>query len=260
MSVDDTVAAVLAAGRDLLARPERQVVGLGVRLKDAIEHAGVPLSTGYRLFQSDTSEPQAVFTARLVRSLIERGDHTNPDRTLSAVEAVINEHQDVFDHGSSTELAVVLREAIRQGANANVAALAENISFRAYMIALAVAPTETEDDPDRLGAALAAAELQKSTYVDAYERLSALFGLRLRPTATWQQLDAVISSTAHGTALRSRYNPHVVDIMRPTGEGGELQRWNAVGITVEQLLLAFCEPNPRIKNPADTGSWLLPHS
>lgn len=248
---------LLTAGREMLAERGMGVAWIGVDLSEVIKSSGVPKSSAYRIFSAGAGTPQSNFTGELMGSLLEGGAHSDPDLTIAAAAAVLDEHPDLFDEGSPQELALVLRELIRRVANVNAAALVDSARLRVFVTALAAA-SDPGPNPKSgsVAASLMAAEQQEPPFIPLYRDFAGLFGLRLRPGWSWHMFDAVTTSSTYGQALRHRFNEHVANIVRPTGPNGENQRWTTTGITFEGAVLIALEPNPRVTNAADLSSWL----
>ncbi|MEE9414841.1 MAG: hypothetical protein V3V01_06105 [Acidimicrobiales bacterium] len=248
---------LLSAGRKLLADRGIGAAEMGVELADAIGESGVPKSSAYRLFSSETGTPQSNYTSELMRSLLEGGAHSDPDLGRDAALTVLAEHPGIFDDGSPLELAMVLRELVRQVSNANSAALIDSTSLRVYVTALASSVDPGPDpSPGSVEASLKASEAQEPPFIPLYKELTELFGLRLRLGWSWQMFDAVIASSTYGNALLHPFNEHVANIVRSTGPNGDDQQWTTTGIILEGTALIALEPNPRVTNAADLSSWL----
>ena len=216
----DTKQAVLDSGLLLLHEHGIQASAIGVDLAEAIERAGVPKSSAYRLFTSETGNPQENFTAELVTALVVDGTHTDPKITFDAATTILAEHADLFETGTPRELADLLRQLIRVGTPVTVDALSENILFRAYVTALVSASR----DVPRAGsveAALVKSETEESPFLQFYKELAELFGARLRPGWSWESLELVTSNASYGEALRKPFNESMNTITRRTGPNPE---------------------------------------
>ncbi len=254
-SSDEIRDTVLAAARELI-REGSGIAPLNVDLSAAITAADVPRSSGYRAFGSDERSPQDEFVERLVESVIAGGVHSDPSHTLGAVNAVLDGVPDLFDTGSSAELATVFRELIRVVTLANIETLIEREEFRVYVSVLAMLSDRTVAETSSLTAAVKRAEAQRSAFWTLYRDMADLFGLRLRPGWTWETFDAAVSTAGYGAALRHNVNPYVTSIVRNTGPDGAPQEWSAFGVAFEGIVLTAAEQNPRMKNGADLSIWL----
>jgi len=145
-----------------------------------------------------------------------------------------------------------LREACRVGGTANITVLLDSPDWWLWISvwSLAMADARADDDQrvdrqQRIRDALSEGyESVTSMWENAYTGLVGTFGLRPRSPLTVRQFTVAIGALAEGCSLRQRLDPGMVDILRPTGPGGEEQAWTVFGLGLEALVHQFFEPDP----------------
>lgn len=256
MTAGEARAALLQAGRDLLADRGAHADPLGIDLASAVTKSGVSRSTAYRIYGDGSDSTRVTFTRDLVASLIEDGFAAELDLLRQATSEIIERNPAVFETGTPAELAAVLREVVRVGTAVNFDAVTTDERFWLYCASLASAgnldPTPDDDSP--LPTALREAE-SPGRMVGFYRDMCELFGLRLKPGWTYERLEALSITLVIGNGLRHRVNPLLVDIPRPTGPDGAEQMWTASAVMFEGLILLALEMNPRYVAAADISTW-----
>lgn len=243
--------ALLDAGLELL-KSHGVAPGLDrVTLKEAIELSGVPRSTAYRLYEGGKGQLEE-YRADLLSDL---DNSIDPAPTHTAIDEAMSEAESLIATGDPAKLATALREVVRVAVNANMESVTSSLEWRVYMSSLASLGTGLDADPDMTEAFRAAASEFGERFVEFFERISSLFGIRTREPLELQDFGAVVSSIIEGVALRQHINPRLGGMKRPTGTGGDMQSWNAAAIAIEGLLLTWAEPDPDAAVSADLATW-----
>lgn len=243
--------ALLDAGLELL-KSRGVAPGLDrVTLKEAIELSGVPRSTAYRLYEGGKGQLEE-YRADLLSDLDNSVD-TAP--TMAAIEKVLAEVAPLIESQDPLKLAQALREVLRVTVNTNVESVTKSLEWRVYMSSLASLGTGAEADPEMTEAFRLAASEFGERFVEFFDHLITVFGLRLRDSFTLHDFGALVSATIEGAALRQHVDPRLANMKRPTGPEGELQSWNAAGVAIEGFLVSWFQPDLHAKATADLGSW-----
>ena len=242
--------ALLDAGLELL-KSRGVAPGLDrVTLKEAIELSGVPRSTAYRLYEGGKGQLEE-YRADLLSDLDNSVD-TAP--TMAAIEQVLSEVAPLIESADPAKLASALREVLRVTVNTNVETVVSSLEWRVYMSSLASLGTGLEADPEMTEAFRLAASEFGERYVEFFDHLISVFGLRPREPFTLHDFGVLVSATIEGTALRQHVDPRLASMKRPTGPEGQLQSWNAAGIAIEGYLVSWFEPDPNATVSANLGS------
>ncbi len=257
----DARVAILQAGIELLVSGVPVRDPLGVELSQAIAQAGVPKSTGYRLFSDPDSgvSPQLTFAGQLAAELFDNRAIIGPKELEAiAMTVMVDYPDDIAETGTPAELASLFREIIRVVGAGVVHVFRHNRVFWGYISACTAVGSAESDrrSTNPVAAALTQGDANDE-FLDWYRKLWEMMGLRLKPGWDWNQFDGAVSSAAIGTAVRASFHPHLDGVMRPTGPGGELQEWSTAAVLMEGFVLASSEPNPRVRNAADLSLWLL---
>lgn len=243
--------ALLDAGLELL-KSRGVAPGLDrVTLKEAIELSGVPRSTAYRLYEGGKGQLEE-YRADLLADLDNAVD-TGP--TMEALERVMAEVAPLIDSQDPMKLAAGLREVLRVAINTNVESVVNTLEWRVYMSSLASLGTGETADPDMTEAFRVAASEFGERFVEFFDHLITVFGLRPRDPLTLHDFGALVSATIEGIALRQHVEPRLASMKRATGPDGQLQSWNAAGIAIEGLIITWFEPNPAAVASADLRAW-----
>ena len=243
--------ALLDAGLELL-KSRGVAPGLDrVTLKEAIELSGVPRSTAYRLYEGGKGQLEE-YRANLLSDL---DNSVDIGPTMAAIELVLAEVAPLIESKDPVQLAVALREVLRMTVNTNVDSVVNSLEWRVYMSSLASLGTGMEADPDMTEAFRVAASEFGERFVEFFDHLATVFGLRPRDPLTLHDFGVLVSATIEGTALRQHVDPRLANMKRATGSNGELQSWNAAGIAIEGLLVTYFEPDPNAAVSANLGPW-----
>lgn len=242
---------MLDAGLELL-KSRGVAPGLDrVTLKEAIELSGVPRSTAYRLYEGGKGQLEE-YRADLLSDLDNSVD-TAP--TMAAIERVLAEVAPLIESQDPVKLAQALREVLRVTVNTNVESVVNSLEWRVYMSSLASLGTGSEADPEMTEAFRVAASEFGERFVEFFDHLITVFGLRPRDPHTLHDFGVLVSATIEGTALRQHVDPRLASMKRPTGPEGELQSWNAAGIAIEGFLVSWFEADPNAVVSANLGTW-----
>lgn len=256
-SAAEARAAVIKAAWELL---DENGIGSGlaaVRLNDAIVKSGVPRPSAYRVFSQSELNPQEEFRAALLLDLLDdTGYWEGSIPVVKAFEEVMLSEADKFESDDPVERAYVLRQLIR---------LVGQVGWdthpdpKAAAFLGAVMSIVLNDEPPS-PVVEGVRQVQQTTalaYASLYEGLMTLLGGRFRDGFTPVDLASLISMAFDqvwdGIA---RYGRDVA-IQRATGFEGENQAWTPLGITIEGLILATCEPDPDAEATVDLASWLV---
>ncbi len=243
--------ALLDAGLELL-KSRGVAPGLDrVTLKDAIELSGVPRSTAYRLYEGGKGQLDE-YRADLLSDL---DNSVDIEPTLAAIKQVLAEVAPLIESKDPVQLATALREVLRMTVNTDVDSVVNSLEWRVYMSSLASLGTGVDADPDMTEAFRVAAAEFGERFVKFFDHLISVFGLRPRDALTLQDFGVLVSATIEGAALRQHVEPRLVNMKRATGPDGQLQAWNAAGITIEGLLVICFEQDPNAVVSADLGQW-----
>lgn len=255
LTADQSRELLLAEGHRILFERRVGADPIGVELSQVIAGTSVPRSSAYRAFKHDTLTPQEAFAEQLAESLISMETHGDTAATMAAALEMLASKPDIFDEGTPVELAHFLRQLIRVVITANLEALQRSKLVWVYLSALAAVGQTDDPASHPLAATLRSAE-RTDEMTRLYSDMAGLFGLRLRAGWTWSRFDAAVSACVMGVGARLGLVDDLAGIMRDTGEGGELEEWNACSSLVEGLLLVALEANPRVTNAADLSVWL----
>lgn len=252
LSAEQTRVRVLAAGYQLMEENGLSIGLERVGINEAIARAGVSRTSAYRLFASETGEPQDSFRLQLVAHLLSDVAETT-SVAISDTKALLDAM--VLDEPPD-QLALTLREVLRMAGNANQALARDDKRSFLFFASLATANTEpTPNEP--LEEVLARNEaVQTERYVELFASLAALFGLRVRPAIGWATFGGLAASASHGVSSRTRFNPGLRDIRLPTGPDGTEQSWTPEAMNFLSLVLMAWEPDPDATVSADLTVWL----
>jgi len=244
--------ALLDAGFELL-KSRGVAPGLDrVTLKEAIELSGVSRSTAYRLYEGGKGQLDE-YRADLLSDLDKSVDI---EPTLDAIRQVFAEVAPLIESKDPVQLAAALREVLRMTINANVESVVNSLEWRVYMSSLASLGTGMGADPDMTEAFRVAASEAVEWFVEFFDHLISVFGLRPRDSLTLHDFGVLVRATIEGTALRQHVEPQLASMKRATGPDGQLQVWNAAGIAIEGLLVIWLEQDPNVVVSADLSQWL----
>ena len=242
---------MLDAGLELL-KSRGVAPGLDrVTLKEAIELSGVPRSTAYRLYEGGKGQLEE-YRADLLSDL---DNSIDPSPTQEATDQVLDEVAPLITSGDPDQLAAALREVVRVTVNTNMESVVQSLEWRVYMSSLASLDTGNDADPAMTEAFRVAASEFGERFVEFFERISTVFGLRSREPLRVHDFGLLVSSIIEGVALRQHIHPRLSGLKRPTGPDGEMQPWNAAALAIEGLLITWCEPDPEADVSADLASW-----
>ncbi len=245
--------ALLDAGLELL-KSRGVAPGLDrVTLKEAIELSGVPRSTAYRLYEGGKGQLEE-FRADLLTDL---DNSIDSGPTMEAAERVFAEVAPLIESKDPVKLATALREVIRVVVNTNMESVVNSLEWRVYMSSLASLGTGIDADPDMTEAFRSAASEFGERFIEFFNHLSSVFGVRTREPLNMHDFGVIVSSTTEGIALRQHIDPRLASMKRATGPDGTLQSWNAASIAIEGLLVTWLEPHPDAEVSADLGSWTV---
>ena len=213
--------------------------------------SGVPRSTAYRLYEGGKGQLEE-YRADLLSDLDNSVD-TGP--TMAAIEHVLGEVAPLIESRDPKRMAAALREVLRVTLNTNMESVVDSLEWRVYMSSLASLGTGDSADPDMTEAFRVAASEFGERFVEIFDQVSTLFGLRPRDPLTLHDFGVLVSATVEGIALRQHVDPRLANMKRATGPNGELQPWNAAGIAIEGLLVTWFERDPTAAASADLGIW-----
>lgn len=243
--------ALLDAGLELL-KSRGVAPGLDrVTLKEAIEVSGVPRSTAYRLYEGGRGQLEE-YRADLLADL---DNSIDSQPTKDAIHRVLDEVGPLIESKEPVQLAAALREIIRVAMQVNMDSVVESLEWRVYMSSLASLGTGLDADPKMVEMYRDAAYAFGERFVDFFEYISGIFGLRMRAPLTVADFGLSVSAIAEGVALRQHIDPRLAGMKRASGPGGELQTWNAAAMAAEALVLTMTEADPNAAVSADLCSW-----
>lgn len=248
----DSIAQLLAAGRELLT--ERGLApGLGrVSLNDAIERSGIPRSSAYRLYQGGPG-PLESYRIALLSDVTE--DYLRTAERFEAIETIILEHKAQVQERDPVGLAQILREIIRVGVDANMMSWAKSTEWQAVSSAIIAASSEGADtEEDRRMLTAGVLRLVRGV-LPLYREMAKIGGLKLHDGATWEEFARVTSAAAEGVAMRHVVDPELLTIQRATGPNGEMQTWNAAAVVFETLFASYFTRDEDIVVSADLSVW-----
>lgn len=241
---DDVRAQLIDAGVAMLAESGVSIGLDHLRLQTLIDAVGVTRATAYRSLADDHLDPQDKLRFEVLSRLLER--ESGPENTALVSDAISAVLDTYADHLNSDDLATrswVLRELIRKGSEASFGAVSSSRERAILFAAYGSITSQQEDAPQWQIDQLQKGETFLVEIFSAiYEAMSELFQMRLRPHLTTTQLATAIAAAVEGTALRSKVNDALSNIMLPTGPAGEMVPWSLHGLTVEALVVRFYEP------------------
>jgi hypothetical protein len=254
-SREDLRRLLVQTGRTLLIE-EGLGIGTGtLTFKRVFER--VEADTGLRLSNASVIrrvwENLADYQADVLATIAAEDGLGEFDRTIRALAPVVAE----LDLSTPEARDRSLREVFRHGGAANIFALLESPNWSLWIGVWAMAMADTLegggqslDHQGRIRASLLEGyEGFTRLWEDAYTRLAAILGVRIRQPLTMRQFTVAIGALAEGCSLRQRLDPQMEGILRPTGPGGEVQEWTLFGIGLDALQQLFFEPDPEWSSP-----------
>lgn len=216
-----------------------------ISFEDVIRDADVSRSAAYRRWPH-----KDLFFSDLIRALAEDAIPSLAGDELELLRRVAAERLDWL--GTPELRRGLLAELFRQLSLLDFEVLYESVAWRTYLALHATFMSIPDGElRDQVQRALARSEERHRTQVAAaWERLTGLFGYRLRPElgVTFETLATLLDSTMRGlvlTALSTSELARQRVLARPFGSAGEGQ-WSLPAIGLASIASAFLEPDPAV--------------
>jgi hypothetical protein len=170
------------------------------------------------------------------------------DATFSALAPL----RRTLDLSTPEKRLLAVREFARVGGEAAARTLSESPGWALWIGVWALATAgELTDQKKRIREELwASYEAGNAYYLESYQALTEVVGLRLREGLTMRQFVVAAGAMAEGCTLRNRLDAHLTGFTLPTGPNGEDQEWTLLGIGIHALLERFFEIDPDWEPPA----------
>ncbi|MFI6600891.1 TetR/AcrR family transcriptional regulator [Nonomuraea sp. NPDC050536] len=238
-----------------------------ISFEDVIRDAGVARSAVYRRWPY-----KDLFFSDLLRELARGTSPAIGGGNPAAVEAVGQTILERVDWLKTPELRRALAaEVLRQGALNEFELFHRSVEWRTYFALHATFLSLPDGElRDEVQTALAGSERHLlSRIATAYERVTRLVGLRLRPeaNATFETLAGLVSATIRGMVIMAPATPEIAT-RRVTGNpfgAPEAAEWSEPALGMAALALTFLEPDPEVEwtgerlaeltQALESGSW-----
>ncbi|MGH3440015.1 MAG: TetR/AcrR family transcriptional regulator [Sciscionella sp.] len=232
-----------------------------------VQRADVPRSAVYRIWASkdDFMIEFLRYFVRENKSADEKwwgGTAAFDPQTIEVVRAVVYQRSAELDTVSGRR--AVLREAVRQGAKQNFAAVLTSPHWRTYVALNAT--VNSIPDPDtkaELHATLCEADKSYICKMVAFYRgMGSVLGIRPPPSLRYEHFAAAGAAIVEGLVLRHVLNPElVVEDLTVPGPDGEPESWCLAALGFLGLTETLLEEDPTFPDelPADPDArihWL----
>jgi len=246
LSDRETQRRMLAAAVAMVNRAGLTVSLDHLSFEDIIREAGVSRSAVYRHWPY-----KDLFFSDLVIELA--GDATPPIAAdeLALIGQIVAERQDWLEtaerrHG-------LIMELFRQLALFDFEAVHGSAAWRTYL-ALHATFLSLADGRlrDQVQAALADSERRRASQIaSAWQRLTALFGYRLRPelAITYEDVATLLTASLRGLVIQALSDPGIAERRlpaRPTGAAAE-EQWSLPALGLASIATACLEPDPAVE-------------
>ena len=267
LSDEETERRTLQAAIDMVHRSGLTVSLEHISFEEVIREAGVARSAAYRKWPY-----KDLFFSDLLEELAKGASPAIAVPNREAIEAIGKVVLDRLDWLATPALRLALAgEVLRRGALDEFETFRSSTAWRTYL-ALHATFVGLPDGRlrDNVQAALSASERRLIEGVSmAYERLTGLLGLRLRPNVgiTFEAFAALANAFVRGLVLSAPTNPdlaHRRTVADPFG-APEPAEWSDPALGMAALAMAFLEPDPdvtwddqctdELRQALETGSW-----
>jgi hypothetical protein len=234
-------------------------LGTGVErisLGRAVERAGVPRASAYRLWSHMAMSPQQAFQHELLNHLAaqDMGGERDLGTTTAAATRVLQEAGPIGEM-TPDDRWNLMRELIRVATAANLNAVTISPLWQAWIGVVGAAASRNLDADDEFHHAIWLGEERATTrYVGLYQTMAATFGIRLREPYSYRHFATASAALTEGLAIRDRVSAYVRHILRPTGAGGADQEWTLFAVAMEGLVRQFFEADPDSPHPTPIPS------
>ncbi|WP_218951940.1 TetR/AcrR family transcriptional regulator [Amycolatopsis anabasis] len=220
-----------------------------ISFEDVIRDAGVARSAVYRRWPY-----KDLFFSDLLKALARGSSPTivdgNPD-AIAAINRIVHDRLHwITEPGLRRALAA---EVLRQGALNEFEIFGRSPEWRTYFALHATFRSLPDGElRDEVRDALAESERTLLAGVAAaYERVTGLIGLRLRPNlgVTFETVASLATATIRGLVLMAPANPGIATErfrVNPFG-APEAAEWSQPALAIANLVLAFLEPDPTVE-------------
>lgn len=214
-----------------------------VTLERAVRVSGVPRSTAYHIYSSDTDEraPQEAFQFEVVRRLLADATEDSSTDALSAAAAAAFE--EATARGDKPP--EVLREVIRRASNAHLASLDDRRSLGVSYALLAGAQSVPIENADlELLGWLREADIDWRTRLSegVFSDLAAVIGATPKPEFNaenfWSQFTTALIALGDGLYIRQRISDEAA-VRSVVPAEADLEGWSLYALGVEALVWRF---------------------
>jgi AcrR family transcriptional regulator len=222
-------------------------VSLGhISLEDVIRDAGVSRSAVYRRWPY-----KDLFLSDLLKELARDATPDMADDELRLIRSIFAQRQDWLD--TAERRWHLILELFRQLAAFDFETMYVSTEWRTYIALHATFMSLADGELRReVQASLAASERRRSERIaKSWERLTSLFGYRLRPELglTFAALATLLSAQLRGMILMALADTHLATYRveaEPFGSAGR-DAWTLVGIGLASTATALIEPDPGVE-------------
>lgn len=230
-SLEETRELILEAALDLLGRDEIAFDPAAVTLIDACRHAGLRTAgSGYRIWPN-----QEEFRTDLMRHAVV----TRPALAERITRLKGSPNPDLLEKGPTEHIRLVAFENHRAAAGRDELVRRSATWLRAHR------------DPDVRASHIEIEQDLIAVLAEQYRRILDAYGLQMRPPYRVEHLAFAVEAQTRGLAWMTVFGDDLglMDLKRPTGPDGQLQRWNLLGCVIEALASAFTEPVTATPDP-----------
>ena len=231
---------LLEAGREALLR-DGPGSGLdAVTLDGAIEEAGVPRGSAYRLWQHEVLSPQMAFRVAVQLDILRRVGLGVPAVTAK-FKATYGDYAESATSDDAEERKWAFISVLRTVANDSFERLDESLNWRVYQALRSNVLAKSEPVESAVETIRRGEETQIDAYAELYEEFAEVFGVTVREPFTIREFAAAAFALNEGIATRITTGFRRRDILRATGRRGEEESWTLFAVGLEALVNQFFE-------------------
>lgn len=214
-----------------------------VTLDGAIQDAGVPRGSAYRMWHHDDLSPQDAFRREVTLDLLRTlPTSTGLPTTEQAYDDVMGQLGARADKNDPESMRAVLIELMRVLCSHNFELLDGNHDWQVYCALRSAAMTRYGSDPEVDAAIRYGEERVIDNYAQLYERIATYFEHTIRPGLTFNEFSAAAYAMNEGLANRSATNFRRREIRLPSGPDGREQPWTLMSVGFHALVDYFFVP------------------
>jgi AcrR family transcriptional regulator len=245
LSDQETGDRMLAAARQMVNRDGLTVSLEHIGFEDVIRDADVSRSSAYRRWPH-----KDLFLSDLVRELAADPMPAIVTDELNLIRQIAAERLGWLDAPELRQ--ALIMELFRQLPALDFRSLYESRDWRTYLALHATFLSLADGElRDQVRAALAASERERIARVArAWERMTGLFGFRLRPElgSSFEALATILSGCLRGLVVLALSTPDIAEHTtraRPPG-AAEPAEWTLAALGMASIASAFLEPDPQV--------------